>query len=226
MSMKRFPQASISNISGRKDILKALQEVRKKYAELAQEWYKLAADVIIKSGHLADFIAAHPKDAARHMGFDWLLGAGIRAANNPVADGSIAKMIRGIFEGLTSETSRTFTVLFLCILADGPMFNLGRCKVCHAFFLRVRKDQKCCGRKCANLFRVRKWRERYQESYKAQRYGRAESTKGEELTCSIKEVRKRPGGIASGSAGASSTSRPGRKARLSRAKLRSSAAAS
>lgn len=55
---------------------------------------------------------------------------------------------------------------------------IGRCEICSNFFLRGRKDQKCCCKNCNGILRTRRWRDRYSESYKAQRYKQAESKKG------------------------------------------------
>jgi hypothetical protein len=57
---------------------------------------------------------------------------------------------------------------------------IGRCEneTCKKFFLRVRKDQKCCSKTCNGAVRTRKWRENYKEKYQHRRYQRAESAKG------------------------------------------------
>jgi hypothetical protein len=59
-----------------------------------------------------------------------------------------------------------------------PVEELGRCPICSRFFWRDRKDQRCCCKACANVYRVRRWRQRYSESYKLQRFRRAEARRG------------------------------------------------
>ncbi len=41
--------------------------------------------------------------------------------------------------------------------------RIRQCAICHNFFWAYRKDQKCCGKKCSNVYRVRYHREKYAE---------------------------------------------------------------
>jgi hypothetical protein len=47
---------------------------------------------------------------------------------------------------------------FLRELDACDLRRIKACPVCHRFFVAWRKDQKACGRRCANLFRIRKFR--------------------------------------------------------------------
>jgi hypothetical protein len=60
-------------------------------------------------------------------------------------------------------------------LAHADLSLLARCEVCGEPFIKARKDKKCCKPKCANVFRVRKWRARYPEKYKQSRYAAQET---------------------------------------------------
>lgn len=104
------------------------------------------------------------------MLIDELNGGGLR---------NMAEVLRGLLAGLANPRTRLRWVILIHALSLESHFNVGRCQICEKFFLRVRKDQKCCSHKCANLFRTRKWRGKYQESYKPQRIKHAESAKGE-----------------------------------------------
>jgi hypothetical protein len=64
-------------------------------------------------------------------------------------------------------------------LALADFSKLRRCAACSNFFVRSRKDQMCCCKKCSNVYRVRRWREKYQDHYKIQRDGRAQSMEKE-----------------------------------------------
>jgi hypothetical protein len=41
--------------------------------------------------------------------------------------------------------------------------RIRQCGVCNSFFWAYRADQKCCGKKCSNAYRVRRHREKYAE---------------------------------------------------------------
>ena len=140
----------------------------------------------------------------------WLIAVANESAIPPALE-----PVRRILAGLCDPTIKGVWQPLLDALRFGPIDALARCPICARFFLRERKDQKACSKRCANALRVRKYRQRYLESYKLQRDQRAESMKGEKLTCSTKEERKERGGIASGSAVASFTSRPEPKAKRS-----------
>jgi hypothetical protein len=51
------------------------------------------------------------------------------------------------------------------------------CPICQNIFWVGRLDQTCCSSKCSRTLRVRRWRVRYMEKYKQQRYQRAEANK-------------------------------------------------
>jgi hypothetical protein len=53
------------------------------------------------------------------------------------------------------------------------------CEVCKLLFWAGRLDQKACTTKCARVLRTRRWREKYQESYKLQRTGEKPLTEKE-----------------------------------------------
>jgi hypothetical protein len=63
-------------------------------------------------------------------------------------------------------------LLDYCIFQSKPADRIRLCD-CGNVFWAKRKDQPCCGAKCANARRVKIWREKYPE-YKHQRYRRAE----------------------------------------------------
>jgi len=48
--------------------------------------------------------------------------------------------------------------------------RIRQCSVCRAIYWAGRLDKPACGRKCRNILRTRRWRERYPERYKQQRY--------------------------------------------------------
>jgi hypothetical protein len=83
--------------------------------------------------------------------------------------------VRRLFSALSDARMQPFYERVLLALRLGPLEKLARCPICGKFFLKARKDQKCCTRPCANRFRVQKWREKYQESYKAQRDRKAQA---------------------------------------------------
>ena len=54
------------------------------------------------------------------------------------------------------------------------------CVICDTMFMPVRRDQKCCSKKCAGLLRQRRWRERqgeYHYNRKWNQHARAERAK-------------------------------------------------
>jgi hypothetical protein len=61
-----------------------------------------------------------------------------------------------------------------------PADRLRRCPICEKFLVALRKDQWTCGRRCANDYRVKQWRE------KASRYERSRK-----LSKRLKANRKR-----------------------------------
>ncbi|HUZ45213.1 MAG TPA: hypothetical protein VMW54_01110 [Terriglobia bacterium] len=77
-----------------------------------------------------------------------------------------------------NPTVRLLWRAFIRGLPKEPLEKLDLCQVCRRVFVRARKDQKCCSRRCSNLFRVRKWNKKYYESYKAQRIKREISEGG------------------------------------------------
>jgi hypothetical protein len=160
------------------------EDVKRRKAEKAEHeliLLKLAAAGDPEA--LGAVIAEYPKIAAKicsPQGLQFLIGKVNK--NEP---GSIIDAWRALLPGLADPLTRVYLLISLYTLIHALRMKksadlIGRCEVCKGFFLRVRKDQKCCGHKCANLFRVRKWRDNYQEKYKQQRDKRAESAKGEE----------------------------------------------
>lgn len=174
MGMKRPLQASTFNILGEETPSKSItrnthQEIFDKFT--AVEWDSEALDALIEK---------YPDHAGRH--YKSVLNRVIELVNEksfPRADDEHKdEVLRGLLAGLVDTADRSFWLLVIHSLSHAPLTNLSRCQVCDKFFLRVRKDQKCCSRNCSNLFRVRKWRESYQEKYKQQRDKRAQSVKG------------------------------------------------
>jgi hypothetical protein len=51
--------------------------------------------------------------------------------------------------------------LFLAVLLTVPRDRIRACARCDKYFLAKRKDQPACSRKCANVARVQKYRERW-----------------------------------------------------------------
>jgi hypothetical protein len=69
------------------------------------------------------------------------------------------------------------------VLIAGPLMEVLRgveaarirqCPVCQRIFWAGRKDQPACTKQCTHVLRTRRWRAQYRESYKLQRYTRAE----------------------------------------------------
>lgn len=52
--------------------------------------------------------------------------------------------------------------------------RIRECPICGRFFWASRKDKPCCGAKCANSLRARRWRRDYKQRYKEARVKRAE----------------------------------------------------
>jgi predicted RNA-binding Zn ribbon-like protein len=54
--------------------------------------------------------------------------------------------------------------------------RIRECPVCYKIFWAGRRDMGCCSTQCSHTQRQRKYRERYLEKYKQQRYDKAEAT--------------------------------------------------
>ena len=87
---------------------------------------------------------------------------------NKKASGRAIDAQRALLSGMADPRIRCVLIADIFSLVD--TFNamkrpdiIGRCESCDNFFLKARKDKKCCSRKCSNLFRVHKWRENYRE---------------------------------------------------------------
>jgi hypothetical protein len=62
---------------------------------------------------------------------------------------------------------------------------------CKRIYWAGRIDQRCCCKKCANVLRVREWRENYQEIYKKNRIGKEERLDSGTTTTTVKCVSKK-----------------------------------
>jgi len=62
--------------------------------------------------------------------------------------------------------------------------RIRECAICCDFFWAGRIDQPCCSKKCAHVVRTRRWREKYLEQYKLQRFERAIAAERRSLSCS------------------------------------------
>jgi hypothetical protein len=70
--------------------------------------------------------------------------------------------------------------------------RIRECPICGKIFWAGRKDQICCKTKCAKIRRTRRWRERYAETYKSQRYKKAEAlAKKDNEAAKVEGERKR-----------------------------------
>jgi hypothetical protein len=191
--MKRPKQASISNPSGVQSWPESIKREVEQYEKESRPRVNkllLMGKVVQARAAFAAFgdthplgilIAEHPKIAAR-MGSPWMLHDLIRRVNKN-EPGVTIEAWRALLSGLADPQIRAILLLSLYSLINTLRLKkspdiIGRCEICKKFFLRVRKDQKCCSHKCANLYRVRKWMRKYYESYKSRRIDRAESTKG------------------------------------------------
>jgi hypothetical protein len=163
MECTRLP--SISNILPR---INSPQSITKRF-QLAQESGDLA--------WLENLERRYPKVAAR------LYAAGMLDTLTWMAnseqlfkdeDPHDRATLRGLLDGLADPKRKRFWLLALSAMSRQPLGNVARCQVCKHFFVRKRKDQKCCNHKCANLFRVRKWRKNYLNAYKLRRIERQE----------------------------------------------------
>ena len=172
--MKRPLQASIFNILGGESQVKSITRSR------SQEISEKFAAAEGNPNAFAALVLKYPKDAGRR--YRMVLQSVIDGVNENVfahaGNAHKGEVLRGLLAGLADIYDRSFWLLVIHSFGHAPLTNLSRCQICNGFFLRARKDQKCCGKECANLFRVRKWRQKYSESYKAQRYRHAESAKG------------------------------------------------
>jgi hypothetical protein len=133
---------------------------------------------------LVSLVREHPSRAGRRYGkgnLGWIISiVNDWVAKNPPGQGlgpSDLEILHGLLARLAEPVLKGQWVMTLNRLGLEPLEKVARCPVCKRFFTRKRKDQKGCSHKCANLFRVRKWRERYYESYKEQRI-RRQSEKG------------------------------------------------
>ena len=199
MCVKRDPQAPTSNASATKLANKTITDIRAKQAERTRESLARFTSFAIRqepglldgssvhllSYYFVKFAEKHPKIAMRCLGGGRLQEA-IEFANEHMfskldTGGDLsAKDVLAFLKNLASPNryTKNYWQLLVYSLYWEPIGRLERCRVCLKFYLKTRKDQKCCSPKCANLFRVRKWRGRYQESYKQQRDRRAQSAQG------------------------------------------------
>src|SRR5215208_6328249 len=77
---------------------------------------------------------------------------------------------------ISKEGKIGFTPSPLVRLLEGiEAERIKECPVCFKYFWAGRKDMRCCSFQCSHSFRQRKFRERYQQSYKEQRYKKAEA---------------------------------------------------
>jgi hypothetical protein len=115
----------------------------------------------------------YPRSAARRYVTDAVQTAIDLVSEEGFPDKDKVEVLRGLLAGLANPQKRTFWLLLIFGLSrDKRLAKVGRCRVCNKFFAAVRKDQKCCSRKCANAFRVRRWRKQYPEVYKLRRIQR------------------------------------------------------
>ena len=63
----------------------------------------------------------------------------------------------------------------LLALEGVELVRIRECRICGKIFWAGRTDQFCCTTRCANVLRTRRWRERYPERYKQQRYDKAQA---------------------------------------------------
>ena len=59
-------------------------------------------------------------------------------------------------------------------IEDVEADRIRECPICQNVFWAGRKDQLCCAPRCARILRTRRWRERYPERYKLNRFRKAE----------------------------------------------------
>ena len=165
--MKRRLSQSTSNTLGAKNTAKALQRP-----------YTRTFATIMEEGHKPIRLRLrHPDD---HLVFLVNLVNSVppeqRGADVPFY--TVADEIR-VFRDMLRLLLNPQNRVLLKGLALADFSKLRRCAACSNFFVRSRKDQMCCCKKCSNVYRVRRWREKYQDHYKIQRDGRAQSMEKE-----------------------------------------------
>jgi hypothetical protein len=76
---------------------------------------------------------------------------------------------------LNKEGKISFTPSPLARVLEGiDVARIKECLVCYKYFWAGRKDMRCCSSQCSHTLRQRNYRERYLQSYKEQRYKKAE----------------------------------------------------
>lgn len=117
---------------------------------------------------IARIVSEHPRALASLAGRT-LVEHHLKIANRGESS------VRQLFESLVA--GRTLHPLLYALVESGDLARLARCANpnCPNFFLRRRKDARCCCQPCANALDQRRWRERYADQYKINRYKKIES---------------------------------------------------
>jgi hypothetical protein len=188
--MKRSPQPSVSNTSKAKIPAKALQPAYTRTYTVMKDGHKQK----LTFEKLREFLAENPRASFE------IVPLGVRFRNPDKDLASLVKDVNSLrdeqrgadlpvnpFKHKMNLWAATTLMLlqspqsriFLKSLALADATKVSQCPVCTDLFVRKRKDQKCCCKKCANVHRVRKWRGKYPECYKPRRIARAESVEKE-----------------------------------------------
>jgi hypothetical protein len=85
-----------------------------------------------------------------------------------------------IFAAITIKEGRIHPIYdrFYSALIGIEASRIRLCPICNFIFWAGRSDQSTCSKRCANNFRVRKWRASYPEKYKLQRCCHYEKKEG------------------------------------------------
>ena len=145
------------------------KEMRAAFASMG---HKRRAALRVLAGHsgatLGEISLKHPQALASLAGRP-IVEQGLNLANR--GECGVRELFNALLQGKAVHS------LLYALVGSGDLDRLARCENpnCDNFFLRRRKDAKCCCRACANALDQRRWRERYAGQYKVNRYIKAES---------------------------------------------------